>query len=196
MQLGNVALAQPDLKKEFVTTIKQNKPSLLLRLETRNSFITHLGVQIWGIKLGANFGQNLNVGIGYHFLNPKSHMRLDEALSLANGSTMRLEYIAPFIEYRFYNRGRYSVAIPLQLGLGTVYTRNVLSGSYSTGLIVLYEAMLTGEVKCFTYLGLGAGLGYRLALANTNLLNLKLNSPLYNVRFNVYFQELYRDLKK
>lgn len=195
--LGSIrGMSQPDLGGELSRTIANNKPAILFRLESRNSFIANSGVHITGIKLGANYGPNLNMGLGFHYLNHKSAERIKRNLDQPLESKLGLEYVSFFMEYRFYNKGRYSASLPLQVGFGSASYRNSLIDLGQVSPVILYEAMLNGEMKFFKYFGAGAGLGYRICLLNNNAFGLRMNSPIYNVRFNVYFQELYRDLIK
>ncbi len=189
-----IVKAQPDLSAELAKTINTNKPAVLFRIESRNSFIANSGVHITGIKLGASYGPNLNMGLGYHFLNNRSSERIVRNLGHTDETDLGLEYVSAFIEYRFYNKGRYSVAIPLQLGFGSASYQLSAKEIAQLTPVILYEAMLNGEMKFFKYFGGGVGLGYRVCLLNNNAYGLRMNSPIYNVRFNVYFQELYRDL--
>ncbi len=189
-------LAQADLGRALSNTVKNNKPSLLLRLESRDSFIGNSGVHTNGIKLGANFGPNLNLGIGYHYLTNKSAERINRNLGNESDGLLNLQYAAFFVEYRFFDKGRYSASIPIQLGFGNAsYSSNRFDLSRAQ-TVILYETMLNGEVRFLKFFGLGAGLGYRLNLSPANPLQLPLTSPIYNVRFNVFFQELYNEIKK
>ncbi len=192
--ISAIGFAQPDLVHELRKTGKENPASILARFESRNSFVTNSGVHINGIKVGANFGPNLNLGAGYHWMTKTSAERVRRNLDEPVESRLRMEYVSTFVEYRFYNKGRYSASMPLQLGFGTVSYRPDKDAIPLNKPILLYEVMLNGEVRFLKYLGAGAGLGYRLCLANNNAFGLRMNSPIYNIRFNVYFEELYHRL--
>ncbi|MES2629390.1 MAG: hypothetical protein V4616_10530 [Bacteroidota bacterium] len=192
--INHQAWAQPSLEDELSKAIAGNKPSVLLRLESRNSFISNSGVQTTGIKVGANYGPNLNLGVGYHFMTRKSAERILRNMDKPDFSQLHLDYVSAFIEYRFFNKGRYSAAIPLQVGVGSAFFQQQPQDIAQVKAVVLYEAMLNGEMKLLKYFGVGAGLGYRICLLNNRAFGLQMNSPLYNVRFNVYFQEIYQRL--
>lgn len=187
--------SQPDLGAALENTLSGNKPSLLLRLDSRNSFMLNAGVKITGIKLGLAFGEGFKTGVGYNFLSGKSARKI--AAEIAPGPLdVRLNFFSLFAEYRFYRRHPFYASIPVQLGVGSFRVADPLTGHLSSSPVVLYEAMLSGELRFLRYFGAGLGAGYRLGVVNSNKYGVGLTSPIYNVKFNLYFRDLYQDLFK
>lgn len=178
--------AQVKLGANLQKTIESNAPSLLARLESRNGFLVNLPIQTRMIKVGANFGPKLGLGLGLNFLNKSSVERL-------SSKSVRLVYASVFVEYKFFEKGRYSAGIPIQFGFGSL---EFVDAQPVQTTVFIYEAMLNGDVKLFRYLGVGLGLGYRLGLQNQFADQIPLTTPAYAWRINVFLAEVYKDLTK
>ncbi len=180
--------AQVDLREEFTTVIRENDPRLLLKYEVRNGFISNRFAKVSSIKIGANYGRYLSVGLGYNLMF--------KPISLVErNSELRLAYFAPFVEYKFYNKHPFYASIPLQVGIGSVSEQFNESGVLNRTALLTYEAMLNGEVRFLMYFGAGIGLGYRLFFFNQNKINNNLSSPIYVLKFNCYFEDIYNDIR-
>ena len=59
--------------------------------------------------------------------------------------------------------------------------------------VFLYEPAMTVQYRFLRYLGVGGGLGYRLAFTNASL-DESLNAPVYIIGVKVFFGDLYRDV--
>ena len=169
--------------------LEHNKPSPFARIDTRNSFIAQSGVVIRGLQAGLQYGPTLRLGVGYHFLSGKSARRL-----LPGDEELHVRYVAPFVEYDFFESGRYRASIPILLGLGEIQKRTA-NGRFSR-TIVLYEAMMIGQYKVTPYFDAGIGMGYRLMLLNNRSFGLNLNSPIYSLKMNIYLAEVWKEWKQ
>jgi hypothetical protein len=109
-----------------------------------------------------------------------------------------MNYVAPFIEYSFYQRGPWELITPIQLGVGNSFLQ------YSTpegkqvinkSRVVLYEPGMAFEYKILKLLGVGVGFGYRIMLKNNRAIDQQFTSPVYALRVRLIFDELYKRYK-
>lgn len=167
------------------------------KFDTRNSFITGNATKVYGIKAGVNFGKRLSVGLGYNFIGTE----LQETIVVNEkyvSADIRMNYVAPFIEYSFYQRGPWELVTPIQIGVGNSFLQ------YSTeegqrvlnkSRVILYEPGMAFEYKIMKMLGVGVGLGYRIMLKNNRGIEQQFTSPVYALRVRLIFDELYRRYK-
>ena len=160
------------------------------RLEARTSFITGQPVQIRGLQAGANFGNRVILGVGYHWLQSRLTSVNDE------GEQQRLlfRFAAPFFEYSFLYKKRWVVSIPLRIGIGGSSVESEV-GNVDRGGVFLYEPAMSIEYQFLKYFGIGVGAGYRLMLVNNKAIDQNFNSPVYLFKFRVQFGKLYSDIR-
>jgi len=164
------------------------------KFDTRNSFITGNTAKVYGIKAGINFGKRFSVGVGYNFIGTE----LQESIILNDKEVradIQMNYIAPFVEYSFYQRGPWELSSPIQLGVGNSFLRvNDELGSrvIKRDKVVLYEPGMAFEFKILNLIGVGAGFGYRIMLKNNRGIEQQFTSPVYALRVRLIFDELYK----
>lgn len=164
------------------------------KFETRNSFITGSSTKIYGIKAGVNFGKRFSMGLGYNFIGTelKEKIRVNDVEKEAG---IHMNYIAPYVEYSFYQRRAWEVSTPIQLGFGSSFLRYDDEGTMRVtrrDKVVIYEPGMTFEYKILKLIGVGAGLGYRIMLKNNRGIDQQFTSPVYALRVRLIFDELYR----
>jgi len=164
------------------------------KFDTRNSFITGNTAKVYGIKAGINIGKRFSVGVGYNFIGTE----LQESIILNDKEVradIQMNYIAPFVEYSFYQRGPWELSSPIQLGVGNSFLRvNDEQGSrvINRDKVVLYEPGMAFEFKILNLIGVGAGFGYRIMLKNNRGIEQQFTSPVYALRARLIFDELYK----
>lgn len=175
------------------------KSGIHFKFDSRNSFISSRRAQIWGVKLGADFGKKLRIGIGYNFLNSHFYENLNYPSPIQNdllGRQLKIRYGCAYIEYVFYRQNRWEFSVPVQFSVGSIwydYSFNEIDGLRSRKrLLVLYEPTLSGQYKFFSWFGLGADLGFRYALVKSRTIDAKLSSPIYVFKALIYWGELYK----
>lgn len=180
------------------------KPKFSARFDSRNSFVATQNARIFGIKIGWEYNDAIKLGIGYNRLDSKISKPRYEINNETSGfdtleSVLKFEYLSPFFEYVFFKTKRWEHAIPVQIGIGNSRYEYI----DKTGImhyenyrpVVLYEPTMTTQFKFFPWIGIGAGVGYRLILVGNRQINENLNSPIYVVRLKVFFGDLYRSVK-
>ncbi len=177
----------------------QLKRTVHFKFDSRNSFVSSRRAQIWGIKLGADFGKKLRLGFGYNFLNSNFTNELFYPAPLGTDTLQRrlkIRYGSAYIEYVFYRQGQWEFSVPVQFSVGSIWYnysfKNIPDLRSRKHLLVLYEPTLSGQYKVFDWFGLGADLGFRYALVKSRKIDDKLTSPVYVFKLLIYWGELYK----
>ncbi|PLX11938.1 MAG: hypothetical protein C0594_03000 [Marinilabiliales bacterium] len=179
----------------------KEKPGLLLKLDTRNSFVANRSARITGVKVGLNFDNVVKIGAGYNWLKSDiskdlyiadSHVILDTI-----SARLKFRYLSYFAEYAFYRKGNWEFVIPVQLGFGNIFYQYDLAASERNTkkqFSVIYETNLSGHYRFLKYFGIGVGIGYRIMLFGNKTHNTNFNSPIYILKLKVFLGDLAKDL--
>lgn len=184
---------------DSIAYFSAQEPRFVAKLDMRGSFISNHNVRIGGVKVGLEHAHRFQYGIGYSFLlSPvRRWVPLDDGREVE--LRLRLGYIAPYVDYAFYQRGPWEVRIPVQIGIGggsQVYRdadgrRQV----YRRTPLVIYEPAMTVQYRFMRYLGVGAGWGFRLAWHTRGSLDEGLTAPIYTLGLRVFFGELWKEMR-
>lgn len=167
------------------------KPKVFFKLDARNAFVTNSFTKMNGVKIGLSFKNTTRVGIGYSWMK---QFELKDSTDV----NVQFGYVAPFIEYNFYKSKRWNGEIPVQLGIGKSRYKNVETKTvYYSAWMIVYEPAMTFEYRFLKYFGVGAGAGYRFVIKMNKEIKEKFASPIYILRFKIYFGDIYKEhLKK
>lgn len=171
---------------------------LVVKLDSRGSFISNSNVKLMGVKVGLEHAGRLQYGIGYSFLTTRVEqlMRVEDRDQVP--VRLRLGYVTPYVEYAFYQRGHWEARIPVQFGIGggaLVYEDlNGRRQRLQHAFVFLYEPSMTIQYRFLRYFGVSAGWGYRLVFANASL-GEDLTAPIYLFGVKVFFGDLWKDLR-
>ncbi len=183
---------------DSIPDILKSRPSVNVRLETRNSFIANNRAKISGIRLGLNFKNKLRMGLGYSWLS--SDVTEKKAIIDVYGNTQIVDnylefgYAAYYVDFVFHKTKRWQLSVPLQLGTGLSwfeYRNGVHLIKSKKYLLLLYEPGVSVQFKIFPWLGLGTDIAYRFTLKNSRYVGEKLNSPTYGFNLMIWFDQLY-----
>lgn len=168
------------------------------RFESRNSFVDYERVEVQSLKFGVTFGKKLSVGGGYSWLKTKLyedfHVFDPEVKSdVIIKRRVKLNYMCYYVDFIFYKSKRWQYSIPTQFGTGfsrfeySYKSPEIIKSKY---LVFLYEPGVNVKYKIFTWLGVGANVGYRLVFKNNKYLAKKFNSPIYSAGVIIYWDQL------
>ncbi|MBI1221085.1 MAG: hypothetical protein GC180_00650 [Bacteroidetes bacterium] len=183
--LASASTAQYSLRDTFNIYLAK-KPTFYISLDGRSSFVRSNPAQIDGFRFGLNYGGKIRMLVGmYHLRNPIYRTYTYGAGTPAQETRVqenRLTYFSFTCDYVLYNRGRWKLALPVQLGygIGSRIERN------SSGAIRMnkdfrflpFELALSANYRVLPWLNLGAGLGYRYALFS-NTISSDFSAPIY-----------------
>ncbi len=192
-------------KAQFLDTLEtifNNKPSIVARLESRNSFIENQLISVTGLRLGIAYQRKLRIGGGVswmrsnfanNFYSTNEFGKLDTTTKY-----LKFTYLCYYIDFVFYKAKRWQLSVPIQIGSGLVWFQrskkfNLYSGDKKSFLL-LYEPGITTQFKVFKWFGLGLDIAYRFTLKNNNKIGDKLNSPTYSFKLLVLFDQLFYEL--
>lgn len=192
---------------QFFDAIDQSfhhKATLDAKFDSRNSFIGARYARIFGVKLGLDFNDTFKAGIGYNWLSSDIYKSLTVTDFIVNESydvnaQYHLSYFAPYAEYVFYKEDPWEISILVLVGGGwshySYWDRYWNHINTDKKFVFLYEPYMTAQYKVMKYFGVGAGVGYRLAMSADKFSRTRLNSPIYVFKLKIYASDIYRDLK-
>jgi len=167
------------------------------RFESRNSFVNHDRIEVQSLKFGVTFGRKISVGGGYSWLKtPMFEKYKFNDAEIKKDTTInrrvRLNYLTYYVDYIFYKSKRWQYSIPTQFGTGFAKFSYDYKGVKNEAkyLFFLYEPGINVKFKIFTWLGVGANVGYRIVFKNTKYLTNKFNSPVYSGGVIIYWDQL------
>jgi len=182
----------------------QHKATLDAKFDSRNSFIGARYARIFGVKLGLDYNDTFKAGIGYNWLSSDIYKTLTVTDFNINESydiraQYHLSYFAPYAEYVFYQDDPWEISILVLVGGGwakySYWDRYWNHVTTDPEFVFLYEPYMTAQYRLFKYVGVGAGVGYRLAMSSDRFSRTRLNSPIYVLKLKIYASDIYRDLK-
>jgi hypothetical protein len=162
---------------------------------TWRSFVTGKSVKIQDVRLGVAFGNNLSVGIGYHWLQRGFATTAKQYDNQYSGE-LRFRYLAPYVEYSYFRKGRWEASVDLQLGIGKSWLETNNQERVGVGNMLLYEASMGIEYKILKTVAVGGGYGYRIPLIGNKALGQNFTSPVYIFGVRLIFDEIYKKMKE
>jgi hypothetical protein len=168
--------------------------SFAIGLDGRNSFIAGSPARVMGFRVGMDCGTvRLYTGL-YSLGKPvpgQGYTLPGDTLT----SRLNFSYWGQTVDWRIYEDDRWELAFPVQAGIGIAYRerfRNGVSEQRKRPLFIPVEMQFTAIYKLTRYIGLSAGLGFRIS----TLKGSSFNGPVYTYGISFFGGTLYRDLKK
>jgi hypothetical protein len=185
---------------DSIALFLQEEPRIIAKLDLRGSFVGNRGANFIGVKVGLEHADRFQYGVGYSFLMAEidGEATVD---GLGNVPTrLRMGYVAPYVDYAFYQRGPWEIRLPVQVGFGSASVRYKDAEGRSTMLkrtgLVVYEPAMTVQYRFLKYMAVGGGWGFRLVMHTRSGLGENLSAPIYLVGLRIFFGDIYRDLVK
>ncbi len=178
------------------------RPRWNLGVDTRGSFISNRGVTVAGVRVGLEHGGRLRYGLGYQFLLTqveKDRPVWEDGVERVVATRLRMGYLAPYISYTFLKRRRWSVSIPVQVGVGrgSLWYEDREGGRrlLQRATLWVYEPLMTVQYRFWRYAAFQLGWGYRL-VARSKGLDEQLTAPIYQLGLRLFTREVLEDLKR
>lgn len=168
--------------------------------DSRNSFINNRRAHIWGIKIAADLGELVQLGIGYN----RHDNNLTRTIYYTNNvgesdsaeGELHMDYVSWYARYVFYRKGRWKFnVIPFQLGIGRSrysYLENGQKTFIFKKAIVVFETGFNVSFKVCKWLGVGGDIGIRWMVKDNPAIPEKFNSPQYSFYMIIYWTEIIR----
>ncbi|MGQ0828511.1 MAG: hypothetical protein ACT4ON_08970 [Bacteroidota bacterium] len=184
----------------------KQRPSFLIKLDSRNSFISNSRARILGAKLALNYGGRLHFGLGYNQLYAPAK-DFDQQVYYGNffgirdsvTAKLHLFYISAYAEYIFYQNKHWELSMPLQIGVGKTYYTYHLYGQKrerEENLNFIYEPAVSVGYKFVKWFGVGADIGFRFMVTGDKKVIQKFTSPTYAFKILIFYNEIYKSLFK
>lgn len=176
----------------------KKKVKAFFQFDSYYSFIGNEKADVFGFKAGVEVNQKWRFGAGYNKIKSdiieKKLLPEEERPYSSTGDTVKsqlyLNYYPLLAEYVFYNKDPWQVSVPFTLGYGnsyfSYYDKNNNKRKIFDHSILITELGVTGQVKIFKWIGLGAGIGYRYLLMDNPDIDTKVSSPVYTVRIKIF----------
>lgn len=187
---------------------KSEKRSLspFLVFDSYFSFIGNKSADVWGFKGGVKVDEKWRLGLGYNLLSSdivEQKVLPSEELAYAKNDTVKAQlfvrYFPLMAEYIHYNEGNWQISTPLQVGYGQSYFQYFDKNDnkrriYKKG-VVATQLGVNAQYKVLRWVGLTAGVGYRVMLINNKEIDAKMNSPIFAIGIKIYLSEVVKSIK-
>lgn len=180
------------IKKAFY-----QKPKVLIKLDSKYSFVSNQLVTMRGIKTGLNFDNKVKLGIGYSWM--KNNFKFDNPTHIVNNinHNLRYSYLSIFGDYNFYTTNIWSYMVNLDLAIVKLGYKNVKTKKYKyKSLGTVLEPSIIAEYIQIKYLAIGIGGGYRFVFREDNNIVEKFSAPIFILRLKLDFYTIYKELIK
>jgi hypothetical protein len=188
------AAAQEQPLLDTIRAAFQNKGSFVIGLDGRNSFVGATPARVYGFRLGLDYGK-VRVYTGLYTLGRKIQ---GQGYTLP-GDTVRtylnFSYWSNTFDLMLYQDKKWELGFPVQIGAGIGYRerfRNSVSESRNRPFFIPIEAQFTAIYRLTRYIGLSAGLGFRVSTLRSS----SFNGTTYYYGLTFFSGTFYRDLKK
>jgi len=173
----------------------RNSPKLLVKLDSKFSFVSHQLVSLRGIKVGANYVNKVKIGVGFSWM--KDNFVFDNPTQLVNNDNYKLSVwsVPLFFDYTIYSDKNSAVLTNFDVAYSNFKykpKKEILAQYNSNG--VTFEPSAVFEYRLKKYFIFGGGLGYRFVFRNRKYIHEQFSAPIAIVRFKIDFVKVYQDL--
>jgi hypothetical protein len=194
----------------FYCQAQDKMHKVVFSFDSRNTFILGERAGIFGFKIGIEHDKCHRFGMGFYSIKNKSVIRLgknDVSYTPKNGIARDtvvdlfagLDYMTLYYEYVWLSKKRWEISSPVSVGYGTAsvnYIINRVKYTYSDVPVITFEPTVVGHYKIFSWVGVGAGFGYRKIVFSNNRIGRRLDAPLYILKIKLFLGFLFSSNKK
>ena len=182
---------------DSIKTALKTKPKLVLKLDSKFSFVSNQLVSMRGVKVGLNYNNKVKFGLGYSWM--KNNFVFDNASEQINNETygLRYSYISLFGDYNFHNKGHWSFIGNTGIALVKIGYQDIIQKQIdyqSFGFV--FEPSMIAEYRVLNYFIIGSGLGYRFVFRERKNIREQFTAPIFILRFKIDFNKIYGDYLK
>jgi hypothetical protein len=196
----------PSIKDSLKT---KKKKGIVLQLDRRNSFIhkNHIGIN--GILIGIPYKQKHQFAIGFYCLEPwkKPDVKVMQSSSLGSyreSVKFNLYYGSLRYKYNFFEKGRFSMGIPFELGFGMGHSKVILLdyNIQKTAHAYFIPAQIGYflRVKITRWFAIFGSVGYRTLVLEKLFvkpgLAIDYSGMYYHYGISIYLKNIIQDTKK
>ena len=187
----------------------KGKPSFFFTLDNTASFVGGKSATTNELRFGLDFKKKLKLGLGYGQLVSDIVVNKNVVIENAGNDSvatvpanLSLSFFSANAEYVFFNSKRWQISTPLQIGVGSTYflyyesDKNGKSIQKRTdeGTVLVSGFSAVATYRILRWIGISAGLGYRVGILNNDKVAESFNSPVYTFKFRIFFGEIYKSV--
>jgi len=184
------------------------KPAFLFNLDSRNTFINHKRINIWGLRAGVSFGKRQHrLTLGYYWLGYNaSHnlirwkKMLSPTINIDNIRQTDVQFLSLAYWYPILKTPKWILSVPVEIGIGK---KSSHYKDFFEDLIMRrkeryfqpFQLGLYAEHRLTPWAGLNVQAGYRNAMSKGNIQH-KFGGVYYSYGLTLYPETIMKDLKK
>jgi hypothetical protein len=159
------------------------KWSFAFQLDNRFSNIRNNEVTVFGAKIGFQYKKLTRVGLGSSFIiNPVYINYFNKKANKEETNKISFWYFSVFNDWILFKNKKWECFFTEQIGFGKPsFVKEINDDVVSDVSVNLYVNEISGQVnyKFTSWIGVGAGFGYRNLLNNKAVLKTTFDSPIY-----------------
>lgn len=159
------------------------KWTFAFQLDNRFSSIRNQEITVFGAKIGFQYKKLTRVGLGSSFIiNPVYINYFNKKINKEETNKINFWYFSVFNDWILYKNKKWECFLTEQIGYGKPsFIKEINDDVISDVSIDLYVNEISGQVnyKFTSWIGVGAGFGYRSLLNNKSVLKTTFDSPIY-----------------
>lgn len=174
-------------------TISKRKWRFAFQLDNRFSSIKGTDITIFGAKIGLQYKNLTRIGVGGSFiLNPVLLTYYDKKTKTTENDNIKFWYLSVFNDWIVFKNKRWECFLTEQIGYGkplfTTEVKRLKKDIVSDVELNLFVNEVSGQAnyKIASWIGAGAGFGYRNILNTSSDLKSVFNAPIYIMKIIVY----------
>ena len=160
------------------------------QLDNRISSIRGNTITLFGAKIGVQYKNLTRFGVGASFIvNPVEIRYVNKITKLEEVNYINFWYGSLFNDWILYKNDNWECFVSEQIGFGKPTFERVVGDEVVVDVAIpLYVNEISGQInyKMYSWLGFGAGIGYRNILNSNSKLKSALDAPIYIVKIIIY----------
>ena len=198
--------ANANIKDSINYYLNKKKPELVGGFSSRNTFIGSTKTNVNGLSVGYNYGGKITLSAGIYWLpsaRPVTERKtINEftPLQMTVDEISKFWYIGASGDYVFYKKGRWTLDVPVRIGLGiaTVKQQDITDFqreiSKTRSMIIPLESGIGAQYKIAWWIGVSGGFGSRIVIGKKT--TQKFSGTYYTLGVTVFFADIYNFIKK
>lgn len=172
--------------------------NLLINTDTHISRYFDSPSSIWGLRLGVTIAGRYRMGFSGYMLPKRIDLPTLQSTTGIDSIYRRFDlvYFSTFMEFVPLNNFRWELSIPFSVGygFGNILHKPKSETDYKVRHRrqgVFLHSGVAAHYKVFSWVGIGAGLGYRQVITPDSVVNAGLSNLFLTLRFKLFLGDLY-----
>ena len=198
-----------DFGDSLVSSSPKKHLGFIFKFDNRFSFAGKEFITIYGFRTGIKIKDKHEIGIALNWIGSRNFFELSIPVRseitqpnlVPTQARLLYRYAGLFYEYRFFQRKRWSMSIPLQFGTGKagidIQSQDGLTFvERRLDRFFLFEPSINADYKVLRFAGIGAGVGYRFAYSGQHIVQSSFTKPVFILKVKLYIGEIFRSVHK